>query len=77
MFAIRTLCTWQLYLGLSSGDSLDEGVQQQMCPPVQAAHKQLERLASAHTHLVLVAEVPLEDLKVLADCVVVGDEREQ
>lgn len=48
-----------------------------MCPPVQAAHKHLERLASAHTHLVLAAEVPLAELKVLADCVAVGDEREQ
>lgn len=29
------------------------------------------------THLVLMAEVPLAELKVLADCVAVGDEREQ
>lgn len=41
-----------------------------MCPPVQAAHKHMERL-------VLAAEVPLAELKVLADCVAVGDEREQ
>lgn len=66
-----------MYLGPSGGDSLDEGLQQQVRPPVQAAHKHLERLASAHTHLVLMAEVLLEELKVLADCVAVGDEREQ
>lgn len=65
LFAVRTLCTWRLYLGRSGRDSLDEGVQQQVRPPVQAAHKHLERLASAHTHLVLMAAVPLEELKVL------------